>query len=75
MKLERRWAVSREARCARGCTMLVLEDPGVRAARPLLGGPMEVGLFMPPRPPASQGWAKLNGRDLVTRTIKPANIW
>jgi PAS domain S-box-containing protein len=58
----------------RGRTMLVVEYPGGEWLDRLIGAPMEIGQFLRYAIAMSAALARLHGRGLVHKDIKPANV-
>jgi predicted ATPase/signal transduction histidine kinase len=59
---------------AAGRTVLVLDDQGGEPLDHLLGGPMEIGLFLTLAIAVTSALGKLHQRGLIHKDIKPANI-
>ena len=57
-----------------GRTMLILEDPGGEPLDTVLGTPMELIQFLRVGAGLSSALAKLHGRGLIHKDIKPANV-
>ena len=57
-----------------GRTMLLLEDPGGEPLARLLGGPIEMGMFLRCATGISAALRQLHERGLIHKDIKPANV-